>query len=388
MTAEPSSAKYRAIVFGDGVGVVPPLLERFKTKFEIVDFLEFEAPRLFRWSALVRSFSPRREMWRRRWIHRVEKTPAAFQLHSRLKQQYLEQRRGQYDFVINFGAMDSPGTPPVRPLIIVTDSTRKLSSANRDDEVSHFETAQDREKFFELEREVYRSASRIFVGSEFVRSSLIRDYGVEASRAIASGFGAGLGYGAEHQKSFDGRTVLYIGKGDFEKKGGRILLEAFKIVRRTLPSAELGIVGQDRIPSDPGVVNYGFVRDRSRLVQLMQQAHVFTLPSLVDRNPITVLEAMAASTPCVTSDYGAIPEIVGDAGIVVPRNDPQALAQALIHMLTDAAEARKLGENGRRRFTTRYNWDSIWQIMYAEIIRALAEPAHGSTAAAPNHGKR
>jgi glycosyltransferase involved in cell wall biosynthesis len=384
MTVEPSSVKYRAIVFGAGVGVVPPLVERFRTEYDVVEFCEFEPPTLFRWSTLMRSFSLHREVWRRRWIHRLEKTPVAFRLHSQLKQRYLERRIGQYDFIINFGAMDSPGTPPVRPLIIVTDSTRKLSSANSDDVVSHFDTEEERAQFFALEGMVYRRASRIFVGSEFVRSSLINDYGVDSSRVIACGFGAGLGYGAEYQKSFDGRTVLFIGKGDFEKKGGHTLLEAFKRVRAAIPSAELGVVGQEHLPAQPGVTNHGFIRDRSRLVQLMQQAHVFTLPSLVDRNPITVLEAMAAATPCVTSDYGAIPELVGDAGIVVPRNDPEALGRALIQLLTDASEARQLGENGRRRFTARYNWDVIWQTMRAEISRALAESADGGRAPRKN----
>jgi glycosyltransferase involved in cell wall biosynthesis len=109
-----------------------------------------------------------------------------------------------------------------------------------------------------------------------------------------------------------------------------------------VPDAVLHIVGQDRLPTTAGVLNHGLVHDRQRIVSLMRSAHVFALPSLVDRNPISVLEAMAASTPCVTSDYAAIPEILGGAGIAVPCGDVDALTQALLSILGDRALAMRL----------------------------------------------
>ena len=77
-------------------------------------------------------------------------------------------------------------------------------------------------------------------------------------------------------------------------------MQAFEHVRREIPDAQLHVVGQDRLPHAEGVVNHGFVRDRARILGLMRAAHVFALPSLVDRNPISLLEAMAAFSraPC------------------------------------------------------------------------------------------
>jgi len=210
------------------------------------------------------------------------------------------------------------------------------------------------------------------VGSDFVRNAMIGQYRVAPECAVTSHFGAGVGFGQPVVKQFDGRTILYIGKGDFEKKGGTLLMKAFETVRRAVPQAQLHIVGQDRLPAAEGVVNHGFVRDREQLLDLMRQAHVFTLPSLVDRNPISILEAMASSTPCVASDYGAMPEMVGDAGLVAPCNDVDALAAALIRILQDADYARTLGERGRRRFEQIFNWDSVWNIVSREIRTALA----------------
>jgi glycosyltransferase involved in cell wall biosynthesis len=81
---------------------------------------------------------------------------------------------------------------------------------------------------------------------------------------------------------------------------------------------------------------------------------------------------MASSTPCVASDYGALPEIVGDAGLIAPCNDVDALAAALLRILQDADYARQLGERGRRRFEELYNWDSVWKTIEREIRTALA----------------
>jgi glycosyltransferase involved in cell wall biosynthesis len=108
------------------------------------------------------------------------------------------------------------------------------------------------------------------------------------------------------------------------------------------------------------------------LVALMRSAHVFALPSLVDRNPISILEAMAAATPCIASDYGAMPGMVGDAGIITPCNDADALAVALLKLLLDKNLARTLGERGRRRFKEIYNWDSVWQVIRREMQEVLA----------------
>ena len=222
-----------------------------------------------------------------------------------------------------------------------------------------------------LEGELYRRARRIFVGSQFVRNSLITDYGIEPEKAVATGFGAGLLHSDRYSKSFDGRTLLFIGKGDFEKKGGLVLLEAFGLVRREIPDAILHVVGPPSVPEVPGIVSHGFVADRGVLRDLLRAAHVFVLPSLVDRNPLTLIEAMAAGTPCVASDYAAMPEIIEGAGLVVPRGDVEGVARALLTLLRDGALARGLGEHGRRRFEELFNWDKVWSVMLGEIRSTL-----------------
>lgn len=361
----------RAVVFGGGIGMFPPLLERLGREFEIVANPVLQEPRLASlWYRLV-SLRPSRHASYRAWRYHMEKTPWAFDLFTREAARALEPLRGRYDVILFFGAMCAPGRSDGTPMFVFTDSCRWLSSRNQHDEISHFRSARDEREWLAREGEVYRRAARVFVGSDFVREALLAHYGVEPARAVTTGFGAGAIFGEPYEKSFDGRSILYIGKGDFEKKGGTLLMKAFEQVRHEIPDALLHVVGQERLPVAEGVVNHGFVRDKARLVGLMRQAHVFALPSLVDRNPISILEAMAAATPCIASDYGAMPEMVGDAGLIAPCGDEQALVAALLRLLRDPALARTMGARGRARYEQRFNWESVWDLTVREIREAL-----------------
>lgn len=346
-------------------------MQRFREDFQVVALLQPELPKSYSIWSRVRSVRPSRTAWYRAWRYLMEKTPTTFRMRTRESMKLLRALDDQYDVILFGGASFTPTTAIDRPMFVFADFCRRLSSRNPHDAASHFRSAEEESWWLEHEGRVYRSAARVFVGSEFVRQAFIEHYRVSPEKVVVSGFGAGAGFGEPYEKRFDGRTILYIGKGDFEKKGGTLLMRAFQLVRREIPDAVLHVVGQDRLPEAPGVVNEGFVRDRQRLVALMRAAHVFALPSLVDRNPISVLEAMAAATPCVTSDYAAIPEILGDAGIAAPSGDVDALAGALITILRDDALARRLGAAGRARFEQRYNWDRVWEIIRAEMRAAL-----------------
>lgn len=97
---------------------------------------------------------------------------------------------------------------------------------------------------------------------------------------------------------------------------------------------------------------------------LMAGAAALPLPSLMEGFGMTALEAMACGTPVVVSDRGSLPEVVGDAGIVVPPTGA-AVADALRSVLTDPARAEAMGAAGRERATgfpwsrTAAGWESV-----------------------------
>jgi alpha-1,3-rhamnosyl/mannosyltransferase len=102
----------------------------------------------------------------------------------------------------------------------------------------------------------------------------------------------------------------------------------------------------------------------------MAGASAFCLPSLGEGFGLTALEAMASGTPVVVSDRGALPEVVGEAGLCVAP-EPAALEEALGRVLTDSALAARLTAAGRER-AAGLTWSRTAEGWLASLERAAA----------------
>jgi glycosyltransferase involved in cell wall biosynthesis len=111
-------------------------------------------------------------------------------------------------------------------------------------------------------------------------------------------------------------------------------------------AAELGL--------DTRVRFLGFVDDVD-LPALYSAAALFALPSLYEGFGIPLLEAMACGTPIVAADNSSLPEVVGDAGVLVDAHDTDALAQAMQQLLADTEQRQRLVQRGLAR-ARRFTW--------------------------------
>jgi glycosyltransferase involved in cell wall biosynthesis len=147
------------------------------------------------------------------------------------------------------------------------------------------------------------------------------------------------------------------------------LLRAAGILRARVPGAQVRIVGRgpewatvSRLHAELGLgSSVALLGDltRERLAEEYVNATAFCLPSVQEGFGIVFLEAMAAELPVVACRAAAVPEVVldGVTGILVAARDPGAIAEALERLIKDAALARRLGQEGRRRalgFTPRH----------------------------------
>ena len=85
---------------------------------------------------------------------------------------------------------------------------------------------------------------------------------------------------------------------------------------------------------------------------------------------VPIAEAMACGLPVVAARGGALPEVVGDAGLLVPPRDPVALAAAIDKLLGDAPMRRRLGRAARKRVLARFRWEDTAQRV-VEVYRDL-----------------
>ncbi|WP_420749924.1 glycosyltransferase family 4 protein [Rhodococcus sp. O3] len=99
--------------------------------------------------------------------------------------------------------------------------------------------------------------------------------------------------------------------------------------------------------------------DDAELAALLGSAEIAAVPSLYEGFSLPAVEAMACGTPLVASRAGAIPEVVGDAGVLVPPGDGEQLAAALAALFDDPAERDRLGAAARQRVLDRYSWSAV-----------------------------
>jgi glycosyltransferase involved in cell wall biosynthesis len=230
-----------------------------------------------------------------------------------------------------------------------------------------------------INRRALHGASRLVTWCEWAKRSLISDYGLapDGVAVIHPGVDLGLFRPAGPRRAGPPR-VLFVG-GDFERKGGHDLLDAWRTMRS---AAELSLVTSPPggLAAPPGVTVYTGLKPQSEtLIHLYRDADVFVLPSRGDCFPQAVAEAMACGVPAVVSNVGALPEMVQDGvnGHVVQARAPRELALALERLVTDPAERRRMGAAGLkmacRDHDARRNCDAICDLLH-EVAAARRPP--------------
>ncbi|MCS7287386.1 MAG: glycosyltransferase family 1 protein [Anaerolineae bacterium] len=106
------------------------------------------------------------------------------------------------------------------------------------------------------------------------------------------------------------------------------------------------------------------------LIGLYNSADVVVLPSLYEGFGLPALEAMACGTPVVASSVASLPEVVGDAGLLVDPRDPQAIADAIDRVLSDPALAEELRRRGLER-AKGFTWEKTAREAMAVYLRIL-----------------
>lgn len=215
---------------------------------------------------------------------------------------------------------------------------------------------------FRANKRAFEHAAALVSWCQWAKDSLVRDYGVPPEKVTVIPPGVDLAQwplrsGDDRLRSSIERKprLLFVG-GEFERKGGEILLKCFK--RYLQDDCELHIVTQSPVPPSRNVYIYHNVTANSdTLLRLYSEADIFVFPTLADCAPLSVPEAMAASLPVVTTHIAAIPEMVtnGEQGLLVAPGDADALAHALVTLIERPELRAEMGDRGRARVENAYD---------------------------------
>ena len=205
-----------------------------------------------------------------------------------------------------------------------------------------------------LETRALRAAAGVMAWTRWNRDGLVAEHGLDADRVEVIHPGLDTAWWAQHTEPravSEPFRILFVGN-DVVRKGLGVLREA----AGRLQGAEIDVVtGDEDVPPGEGVrVHRGVMPRSEELRRLYNRADVFVLPTYADAVPNVVLEAMAAGLPVVATDVGAVREMLGAAGVVVPPGDAEALAGALDELHGDPARRAALGEAARERARRHY----------------------------------
>ncbi len=183
-------------------------------------------------------------------------------------------------------------------------------------------------------------------------------------------------------KKVKGR-LMTTASADVPLKGLMPLLEAVAKVK-TERSITLTLVGKPRSGSKVAnrvaelgledVVQFHTGISDDKMVELFNEAEVAVVPSLYEGFSLPAVEAMSCSTALVATTGGALPEVVGTdgtTGILVPPNDPGALAAAIIRVLDDKKLRESLEKNGRKRVESMFTWKACAEGTVREYYEVL-----------------
>ena len=222
--------------------------------------------------------------------------------------------------------------------------------------------------FLVMQKKVVKQLHNVVTVSDCSRQDIARDFGLQPA-------GIGLVHNGIDTAVFrplpdverQPLRLMATCSADAPLKGLRYLLRAYARLLPQYPGLELLVVSKPR----PGgktekLVRHLGIADRVRfvngittgqMVRYYAEAAIAVVPSVYEGFGLPAGEAMACGVPVVSSNGGALPEVVGDAGVIVPARNVDALVAAIDGLLRDPKRRVELGAMGRQRILDEFCWD-------------------------------
>jgi L-malate glycosyltransferase len=240
-------------------------------------------------------------------------------------------------------------------------------------------------------RLLLRRRDRVVSVGQAVQRALVQNEGIRQERisVIYNGINVDAFKSSEtdrHQVRVDlgvnarDFLIVQVARLDYLKDHAAAIRTLARVIRK-LPQAKLLLVGEG--PEMPkikdAVAQYGlaervhFLGLRTDVPRLLAAADVFLLTSISEGIPVTVIEAMAAGLPIVSTRVGGVSEVVldGNTGLLSESGDDMGLAQHILHLADNPGERCRLGQEGRKRAEQQFSavqMDRGYAALYEEML--------------------
>jgi glycosyltransferase involved in cell wall biosynthesis len=231
--------------------------------------------------------------------------------------------------------------------------------------------------FIRMQAFVARHLDRIITVSQSSAKDTRLFFKVPADklRVVYNGIDTAI-YNKNEEANQNRNGLIMVGNTDDRKKGVLHLLQALQLLREDeikltivddaerhssyvedvgpLPSYGFKLVRKLNLD---GLVHFTGRLTQDELVKCYSAAKIAVVPSLYEGFGLPAAEAMACGIPVIATTGGALPEVVGNAGILVPPGKADALAVAIKQLLNDEETQQRMSEAGRKRVEEKFNWE-------------------------------
>ena len=238
----------------------------------------------------------------------------------------------------------------------------------------------------ELDKRAFANAAHCMLASEWTKNSAINDYGVDAGKISMAPCGANIDLipATEDLKSNEtGKcNLLFLGV-DWERKGGEITLEAFRLLKQKGIDPHLYIIGcvpphdlsgEEKITVIP-FLDKNNADDFQQLHAIFLETDFLLLPTRAECAGIVFCEASAYGIPSITTDTGGVGTYVQDGinGYALPFNaGADAYAAKIEQLVSNPQAMQSLKLSGRKYYEEKLNWD-LWGRQFQQIAERLVK---------------
>lgn len=237
-----------------------------------------------------------------------------------------------------------------------------------------------RKRWIMMFRRIGQHAKLILAVSEFTKSRLVQLFGLDPDRIAVVGNGVEEAYFAppspqdQPDAVCQGRPYICAVGALAKKKGADYLIALARALADAAPDMRIVVSGLSERPFEQeadqigNIIRLGYL-ETPRQVRLLRGAAALLLLSRYEGFGIPALEAMALGVPAIVSHFGALPEVAGDAGIVVDPQRPELIIQWLTRLTTDGDFRRDVVARGRLRAAP-FHWSACVQRLHDALLHA------------------
>lgn len=222
--------------------------------------------------------------------------------------------------------------------------------------------------FLKMQKKVVRQLDNLVTVSRASRQDIATDFGISETKLniVHNGIDTGM-FRPIPSIEPDEFNVMATASADVPLKGLDYLIRAISILTDEIPELKLTVLGKlkedgttAKLIKELGLesrIHFHSGLSSQEVAELYANASCAVVPSIYEGFGLPAGEAMACGVPVISTNGGALPEVVGDAGITVPTRDHLALADAIRTLLTDSNLKHSLAAKGRARILDLFSWE-------------------------------